>query len=138
MRFALLLLLVLLIQCRSRPNLSEKDLKGAWKTDSVFQYTNGFMEKKAVINDEDNIVYGYDGAGKMTMKKDGEQRTISYQLLDGDSLQYVAPNGRLVSGFRILACSPEKLVLRKLKPPLFPGKNQLSFEVRQFSPASSH
>ena len=123
--------------CRSKPDFQEKDLFQAWKADSIFQYTNGFTEKKAVISSDDNIVYAYDPTGRLTMIKEDERRSIQYKLVGNDSLIYINPKGRYLNGYRILALTPNKLVLKKNLRPLFPGKNQVSYEIRQFSPATT-
>lgn len=127
----------LTFSCHSSPDFREKDLLRAWKADSIFQYTNGFVEKKAVITADDNIVYEYDSTGRLTMKKADEQRSIRYKLVGNDSLIYISPKGRYLNGYRILELTPNRLVLRKNLKPLFPGKNQLLYEIRQFSPASA-
>jgi hypothetical protein len=135
MPYFLLLFALLLVSCQSKLRLTEADLKGAWKTDSIYRYANGFVETKAVPNGEDNIIYDYNGTGTMTMRKEDEARPVSYRIIDGDSLQYVGKTGTVLSSFRILAFEPGKLVLRKMQEPLFSGKNQLVYEVRRFSPA---
>jgi len=135
MPYFFLLFALLTVSCQSKLRITESDLKGVWKTDSIYRYTNGFVEKKAVIGGEDNIIYDYDGSGTMTMRKEAEGRPVRYRIIDGDSLQYVGKTGTVLSSFRILALEPGKLVLRKIQEPLFSGKNQLIYEVRQFSPA---
>jgi hypothetical protein len=135
MPYFFLLFALLTVSCQSKLRITEADLKGVWKTDSIYRYTNGFVEKKAVIGGEDNIIYDYDGSGTMTMRKEAEGRPVRYRIIDGDSLQYVGKTGTVLSSFRILALEPGKLVLRKMQEPLFSGKNQLIYEVRQFSPA---
>jgi hypothetical protein len=135
MPYFFLLFALLTVSCQSKLRITEADLKGVWKTDSIYRYTNGFVEKKAVIGGEDNIIYDYDGSGTMTMRKEAEGRPVRYRIIDGDSLQYVGKTGTVLSSFRILALEPGKLVLRKIQEPLFSGKNQLIYEVRQFSPA---
>lgn len=128
------LLLVIGCCCQHHVQVTAKDLKGTWKTDTIWQYTNGFVEKRIVFEDPDNIVFAYDGEQRMWMKKNTEQRMAYYRIIQGDSLQYlVGPQQQLLSAYRILSYSPTKLVLRKNHVPIFSGKNQLSYEVRQFS-----
>ncbi|QJD79317.1 hypothetical protein [Spirosoma rhododendri] len=134
MPYLLLLFALLTVGCQSKLRLTEADLKGAWKTDSIYRYTNGFVEKKAVTDGDDNIVYDYNGNGTMTMRKEAEARPVRYRIINGDSLQYVGKSGTVLSSFRILAFEPDKLVLRKMQEPLFSGKNQLVYEIRRFSP----
>ncbi len=134
MPYFFLLFALLIAGCQSKLRVTEADLKGAWKTDSVYRYTNGFIEKKAVGDDSDNIVYDYDGTGTMTMRKEAEARPVQYRTINGDSLQYIGRSGNVLSSFRILALEPGKLVLRKMQQPLFSGKNQLVYEIRRFSP----
>lgn len=133
MPYLLLLLALLIVGCQSKQRVTEADLKGAWKTDSIYRYANGFVEKKAVADDADNIVYDYDGTKTMTMRKETEARPVGYRIINGDSLQYIGRSGNVLSSFRILALEPGKLVLRKMQEPLFSGKNQLVYEVRLFS-----
>ncbi len=134
MPYFFLLVTLLLVGCQSKVRVTEADLKGIWKTDSIYRYTNGFTERKAVQNDADNIIYDYDGTGTMTMRKEAEARPVRYRVINGDSLQYIGKSGTVLSSFRILAFEPGKLVLRKMQEPLFSGKNQLVYEVRLFSP----
>lgn len=133
MPYLLLLFALLTVGCQSKIRVTEADLKGLWKTDSIYRYTNGFVEKKAITDGDDNIVYDYNGTGTMTMRKEAEARPVRYRVINGDSLQYVGKTGTVVSSFRILAFEPDKLVLRKMQEPLFSGKNQLLYEVRLFS-----
>ncbi|MCK8495325.1 hypothetical protein M0L20_25900 [Spirosoma sp. RP8] len=133
MPYLFLLVTLLLMGCQSKLRVTEADLKGAWKTDSIYRYANGFTERKAVQNDADNIIYDYDGTGTMTMRKEAEARPVRYRVINGDSLQYVGKTGTVLSSFRILAFSRGKLVLRKMQEPLFSGKNQLVYEIRRFS-----
>jgi hypothetical protein len=135
MPYFFLLFALLIASCQSKLRVTEADLKGAWKTDSIYRYANGFVETKAVPDGEDNIIYDYNGTGVMTMRKEAETRPVSYRIIDGDSLQYIGKSGTVLSSFRILAFEPGKLVLRKMQEPLFSGKNQLVYEVRRFSPA---
>lgn len=133
--FALLCVSVwLTLACQSKPDFTQKDIVGAWKADSIFQYTNGFVERKAVLDPDENIVYDYDSTGRLTMKKEGEQRSIQYEIIAGDSLIYRSAAGGFLVGYRILSLIPNKLVLKKKQYPLFPGPNQDVYEIRQFSP----
>ena len=137
MRSWFLLVFIVLVQCQRKPDFTRNDIAGAWKADSIFAYTNGFVERKAVLNADENIVYDYDTTGRLTMKKDGEQRSIQYEIVAGDSLIYRTARGEILVGYRILSLTPTKLVLKKTQHPLFPGPNQEMYEVRQFSPAPS-
>ncbi len=133
----LCVLLWLTLSCQSRPGFTQNDIVGAWKADSIFQYTNGFVERKAVLDPEENIVYDYDSTGRLTMKKEGEQRSIQYEIIAGDSLIYRSTTGGFLVGYRILSLSRNKLILKKKQYPLFPGPNQEVYEIRQFSPVST-
>ncbi|MFD2572690.1 hypothetical protein ACFSUS_18770 [Spirosoma soli] len=126
-----------MFSCDSKPTFTEKDITGAWATDSIFEYTNGFVEKKALNDPDQNIIYAYDSNGGLTMKKEDEQRQFQYQIVDGDSLVYRDASGMFMSGYRILALSAHKLVLRKNRKPMFPGPNQQVYEIRQFSPVKA-
>ncbi|NEU70936.1 hypothetical protein GK091_29000 [Spirosoma agri] len=133
MPYSFLLFTLLLVGCQSKLRVTEADLKGVWKTDSIYRYANGFTERKAVQNDAENIIYDYNGTGTMTMRKENEARPVRYQIINGDSLQYIGKTGTVLSSFRILAFEPGQLVLRKMQEPLFSGKNQLVYEIRRFS-----
>ena len=122
--------------CRTKPDFTPKDIAGAWKVDSVFQYSNGFMERKAILDTDEAITYEYTSTGELAMKKVNEQRNFQYEILDGDSLVYRTMNGTFMVGYRIVALNPGKLVLRKRQRPAFSGKNQEVYEIRQFVPAT--
>ncbi|WP_461133113.1 hypothetical protein [Spirosoma lituiforme] len=127
---------VIVLACQTKQTYTNKDIVGAWKTDSIFQYTNGFVERKGVLDPDENIVYEYDRKGRLLMKKDGEQRNFQFEVVAGDSLIYRDAGGFFMVGYRILALGPDKLVLKKKQAPLFPGPNQEVYEIRQFSPAT--
>ncbi|AUD06669.1 hypothetical protein [Spirosoma pollinicola] len=131
--YQIALLVLLMVGCQPKFRVTEVDLKGAWKTDSIYSYTNGFVETKTVPKNSDEIIYEYDGFGTMTMRKEAEARPVRYQIINGDSMQYVGKTGTVLSSYRILHFEPGKLVLRKMNKPLFSGKNQLVYEIRRFS-----
>lgn len=123
----------LLFSCQTKPVYTNKDIVGAWKTDSIFLHTNGFVERKGVLDPHEEIVYEYDNNGRLIMKKGDEQRHFQFEIVTGDSLIYRDTGGFFMVGYRILSLSPNKLVLKKKQAPLFPGPNQEVYEIRQFS-----
>ena len=128
--------IALLFSCQTKSTYTSKDIVGAWKTDSIFQYTNGFVERKGVLDPHEDIVYEYDSNGRLIMKKDDEQRHFQFEIIAGDSLIYRNAGGFFMVGYRILSLSPDKLVLKKKQAPMFPGPNQEVYEIRQFSPVA--
>ena len=123
--------------CQTKPDFTPEDIAGAWKVDSVFQYINGFVERKAILDTDEAITYEYTRTGELTMKKVEEQRNFQYEILDGDSLVYRTMTGTFMVGYRILSLGSGKLVLRKRQRPAFSGKNQEVYEIRQFVPATT-
>lgn len=130
-------LLYLLCACQTNAVFTPDDIAGAWKVDSVFQYTNGFVERKGIPDLDEAITYEYTSTGELTMKKGNEERNFQYEILDGDSLVYRTMTGTFMVGYRILALKPGKLALRKRQRPAFSGKNQEIYEIRQFLPATT-
>jgi YD repeat-containing protein len=125
--------ILLLCACKSRTEKNQENIIGAWKTDTVYHYTNGFVQVIPVTDSDENIEYDYDKAGNLTMKKDGEKRTIRYELISEDSLAYFDKANRMLTGFQIISLNQNQLVLKKNQPPVFPGKNQITYDIRHFS-----
>lgn len=126
----------MLVSCQTKRTYTDKDIVGVWKTDSILQYTNGFVERKGALDPDENIVYEYGNSGRLIMKKDHEQRNFQFEVVAGDSLIYRDAGGFFMVGYRILSLSPDRLVLKKKQAPMFPGPNQEVYEIRQFSPAT--
>ncbi|MFC0186547.1 hypothetical protein SAMN04515674_106180 [Pseudarcicella hirudinis] len=137
MKKLFLFLPLLFFHCKSKPAFNKNQILGAWKADSVYHFTNGFVQAIAIVDSDENIVYEYDSTGSVFMKKDGEIRRIHYKFIREDSLAYFDSKGQFMTGYKILALTPEKLVLKKIQKPMFSGKNQEVFEIRRFSPVPS-
>ncbi|WP_026993856.1 hypothetical protein [Flectobacillus major] len=119
--------------CQPKKTIKKEYILGAWKADSVYHFTNGFVQAIKIEDSEENIVYDYDTTGTVFMRKDGEQRSMKYQIIENDSLVYFDNGGRYLAGFTIVLLEPEKLVLKKIQKPLFAGKNQEIYDIRCFS-----
>lgn len=118
--------------CQSR----EQKLVGVWKTDSIFNYVNGFTETQNVP-DEHWPLFEYRADGVLTERKFNQHRDLRYQLLSADSLVYTDTTGKVLSGFAVLKLDADKLVLKKTHKPFLPGKNQHLYEIRFFTKVPS-
>ncbi|MFD1143135.1 hypothetical protein ACFQ4C_18555 [Larkinella insperata] len=130
--FRMLALLLAVSGCQS----PEQKLVGVWKTDSIFNYVNGFTETLNVP-DEHWPLFEYSEDGVLTEHKFGQQRALKYQLVSADSLVYTDSAGTVLSGFSVLKLDREKLVLKKTHKPFLSGKNQQLYEIRFFTKVSS-
>lgn len=130
--FRLLTVILACIGCQS----PEQQLVGVWKTDSIFNYVNGFTETLN-IPDEHWPLFEYSADGVLTERKFGQQRALRYQLVSADSIVYTDTSGTVLSGFSVLKLNNEKLVLKKTHKPFLSGKNQQLYEIRFFTKVPS-
>jgi hypothetical protein len=128
MGFFLFFLLLVFTNCDST-GYRKKLLVGAWKTDSTFMFYNGFSQSQ-YKEGADWATHLYHADGKVEEQKFGTSRKHSYAL-QADTLTWFDANGE--QRFLILELQPKRLVLKKIKPPLFPGQHQERFEIRYFS-----
>ncbi len=124
----IILAIITLHSCGSAP---ETTIRGVWKVDSVYLYYNGF-EQRQYQPGSDWATYHYNPEGTVREIKFDTYRSYSYDFI-GDTLLWRSAAGQLQGKYEILLLSPERMVLKKEKAPIFPGKNQERFEVRYFS-----
>ncbi|MDJ1505801.1 hypothetical protein [Xanthocytophaga agilis] len=118
--------------CCQPKSYTNTDFLGNWKTDSVYNYANGFgMPYNTPITEWGE--YEYDGSGWVTERKHRQSRRLRYQVIERDSLVYQDSTGEFLSGYRIMRLNDQVLVLKKQKEPMLSGKNQTIFEMRFFS-----
>jgi hypothetical protein len=110
----------------------QKLLLGAWKTDSTFLYYNGFIRRQ-YEQGEDWATHLYHQDGKVEEQKFGTSRAHQYAW-DADNLIWSGSEGE--QRFLVLELNAKRMVLKKIKPPLFPGENQERYEIRYFSKLS--
>lgn len=124
----ILVLIVLIASCKTR----ERRLEGAWRTDSISNFVNGFSFTNNTF-DEHWSTFEYGPGGVMTERKKEKFKTYHYLLPTADSLVYTDSTGQRLSGFQIVKLSEDQLILKKAQKPYLPGKNQELYEVRFFS-----
>jgi len=132
-RLNILFLVFILFSCKKEKSVDLKYLKGAWQSDSLYNFSNGYVFGKKIIKNDDNTIFEYSDNNILYMRKYGEKRRFIYQILDRDSLIYVDTNQTFISGYKIIELTNERLVLKKRQPFLFPGKNQNRYDIRIFS-----
>lgn len=120
--------LIFLASCQSR----ERAIEGAWRTDSIRNYVNGFSFTNNTF-DEHWSTFEYGADGVMKERKKEKFKTYHYQLPTADSLVYTDSTGHRLSGFQIVKLTDDQLILKKAQKPYLPGKNQELYEVRFFS-----
>lgn len=109
-------------------------LIGEWKTDSIMTYYNGFETREKASPFES--IFTYKTNQIVRESRGTDFREFQYDFIAPDSLAYISPEGKLLGTYQILELKPEKLVLKKEKGVLFPGKGQERYEVRIFSKQS--
>lgn len=113
-------------------NNPEQELHGAWRTDSIRNFVNGFSFTNNTF-DEHWSTFEYGADGVMTERKKERFKTYQYQLPTADSLVYTDSTGHRLSAFQIVKLSGDQLILKKAQKPYLPGKNQELYEVRFFT-----
>lgn len=119
---------VLLAGCQSSP---EAAIRGAWQVDSAYLYYNGF-ETRQYRGGSDWATYQYDEKGTVREIKFDTYRSYDY-FFEGDTLYWRGEDGAIWGKYEILTLNKQRMVLKKEKPPVFPGAGQERFEVRYFS-----
>lgn len=122
----------LLGACGSEPR---EILLGAWQVDSVYLYYNGF-EQRQTMPGADWALHQYRPDGTVREIKFDTYRSFRYQIVE-DRLYWRSRDGRTGGTYQILELQPWRLVLKREKPPLFPGRRQERYEVRYFSRAEA-
>jgi hypothetical protein len=113
---------------------AEVKILGAWRIDSIYDNYNGFGFTNT--NPSPQEVYEYRKDNTVLRKGMGEQLVYQYQLRDSILLLTDASR-RPGDEYIILHVDQNNLALKKNKKPLFPGKNQVRYEVRYFTKIDS-
>lgn len=127
--FTLLFSIFLTLVFCDNSGYRQKLLVGAWKTDSTFMFYNGFSQSQ-YEEGSDWAKHLYHADGKVEEQKFGTSRKHRYTL-QADTLTWFDSKGE--QRFLILELQPKRMVLKKIKPPLFPGQHQERYEIRYFS-----
>lgn len=125
---AMIILSVGFLSCKS--TVDQKKLLGAWRMDSIYDYYNGFSYmNRAPLPSE---VHVYKGASTMLRRGMGHEKTYYYQI---EGKQIVISDSLGSSGAKhfVLKLDSSQLVLKKENRPLFPGENQVKYEIRFFT-----
>lgn len=112
----------------------QQKIIGAWRVDSIYDYYNGFD----FMNKHPHPVEVFRYRADSTVLHEGMGEQLLFQYYCNDSILFFNDmNGNPVSEYIILHIDKNRMVLRKNKLPLFPGKNQEKYEVRYFSKTDS-
>ena len=103
---------------------------GNWRMDSIYDNYNGFSFMNT--NPYPKEVYEYRENNTVLRKGMGEQLEYGYNVSDS-TLTLKDPTGNQSSKFIILYLDEKQMALKKNKKVLFPGKNQVRYEVRYFT-----
>lgn len=125
-----ILIVVMSILSVSCDSLSNVKVTGNWRMDSIYDYYNGFTFTNT--NPFPKEVYEYRENQSVLRKGMGEQLEYRYALTDS-ILTLTDPTGNQESAFIIVYLDNNRMALKKNKKVLFPGKNQVRYEVRYFS-----
>lgn len=111
------------------PN-AEVQIIGNWRMDSIYDNYNGFSFMNT--NPYPKEVYEYRKNNTVLRKGMGEQLEYGYNLADS-TLTLKDATGNQSSEFIILHLDKKQMVLKKNRKPLFPGNNQVRYEIRYFT-----
>lgn len=103
---------------------------GNWRMDSIYDNYNGFSFTNR--NPYPQEVYEYRKNNTVLRKGMGEQLEYRYLLKDS-ILTLTDTSGHQGSEFIILHIDENRMALKKNRKFLFPGKNQVRYEVRYFT-----
>ena len=103
---------------------------GNWRMDSIYDNYNGFSFTNR--NPYLKEVYEYRKNNTVLRKGMGEQLEYRYRLTDS-ILTLTDTIGNQGSEFIILHIDKNRMELKKNRKFLFPGKNQVRYEVRYFT-----
>ena len=132
MRFFVLAALVFIGLNSCKQEFKQQDLIGAWKVDSTYSYYNGF-DYNQTQEGRDWATYVYTQEGVMKEIKHGSFRSYFFTFHPVDSLNMRSTQGGDEFGFKILELSQRRMVLKKIKAPIFGGANQSRYEIRYLS-----
>jgi len=126
-RFLIGVLCVLCISCNQPADVQ---IIGNWRMDSIYDNYNGFSFTNT--NPYPKEVYEYRKNNTVLRKGMGEQLEYRYRLADS-ILSFTDAKGSPASEFIILHLDKNRMALKKNRKFLFPGKNQVRYEVRYFT-----
>jgi len=125
-----ILILTLCLAWASCNPRADVQIIGNWRMDSVYDNYNGFSFTNT--NPFPQEVYEYRKNNTVLRKGMGEQLEYQYQLKDS-ILSLADATGNSGSEFIILHLDENRMALKKNREFLFPGKNQVRYEVRYFT-----
>ena len=125
-----ILVVALWLACVSCNQSADVQIIGNWRMDSIYDNYNGFSFTNT--NPFPKEVYEYKKNNTVLRKGMGEQLEYRYHLSDSIlTLTDTACNAG--SEFIILHIDKNRMALKKNRKFLFPGKNQVRYEVRYFT-----
>ena len=131
MRIILICLMVCLLGCSNFSN--QKQIIGTWETDSVYTYYNGFDLTLGKSDTWPVYSYGQDGIMLEIMRGQEEKKSFVYEFAANDSLVINPTTSGEEKYYEIIRLNRNKMVLKQIQKPIFPGGNQLRYEIRYFS-----
>jgi hypothetical protein len=124
------LILALCVAWSSCSPKADVQIIGNWRMDSIYDNYNGFSFTNT--NPYPKEVYEYRKNNTVLRKGMGEQ--LEYRYLVNDSILSLTDSaGKAGSEFIILHLDKDRMALKKNRKVLFPGKNQVRYEVRYFT-----
>jgi hypothetical protein len=124
------ILFIFLFSCTS--SAPEEKIVGIWKADSLYSFANGFSHSES-LKGLDVPNYEYKKSGLVTENKKDQSHKMKYELIGKDSLVYRDTTDKVLTGYKILELTSERMVLKKYRPPFFGDKEQKMFEIRFFT-----
>jgi len=128
------LTVALCIACASCNPKADVQIIGNWRMDSIYDNYNGFSFTNT--NPYPKEEYEYRKNKTVLRKGMGEQREYGYNISDS-ALTLKDATGNQSSEFIILHLDEKQMVLKKNRKFLFPGKNQVRYEIRYFTRVDS-
>lgn len=121
---------VLSLLCFSCHSPNDAGIIGNWRMDSIYDNYNGFGFTNT--NPFPKEVHEYRENHTMPRKGMGERLEYGFSLADS-MLTLTSVTGNQQSEFIILHLDKNRMALKLNKKFLFPGKNQVRYEVRYFT-----
>lgn len=119
---------LVVLSCKS--TVDKKTLHGAWRMDSLYDYYNGFSYMNR--NPQPAEVHVYKGDHTMLRRGMGHEREY-YYAIEGKNLVISDTLGAPEAKHILLKLDSTQLVLKKENRPLFPGENQVKYQIRFFT-----
>jgi hypothetical protein len=125
---AITILSMVVLSCKS--TVDKKILHGAWRMDSLYDYYNGFSYMNR--GPQPAEVHVYEGDHTMLRRGMGHVREYYYKV-EGKNLVMSDTLGAPEAKHMVLRLDSTQLVLKKENTPLFPGENQVKYQIRFFT-----